>query len=73
MWECGGQPYDEEHSLHVTTGVVTYRELNSAGIEPSEFGCRIRADHKHLLRDRLQSQGFDVAREIMALEVPSGD
>jgi hypothetical protein len=83
VWECGGQPHDEEHVLHVVTGAITYQELAAAGIPPAEFGCGLparRTDcewslhprHRALLRRHLAAQGFDAARDMTALEIPVG-
>src|SRR5688572_23829003 len=65
IWECGGQTCDEERVLRITTGTITYRDLEDAGISAAEFRrCRdgrrtdcawsISERHKRLLQSRLE-------------------
>ena len=84
VWECGGQTCDEERVLHITTGTITYRDVENTGIPAAEFRCcsngrrtdcawSISESHKRLLRARLEALGFDVTKDIAALEMPSGE
>jgi hypothetical protein len=84
IWECGGQSCDEERILHVTTGTITYQDLERAGISSEEFrrgrngrltdyAWSIAENHRRLLRNWLEPQGFDVGKDIAARELPSGD
>jgi hypothetical protein len=84
VWECGGQTCDDERVLQLITGTITYRDLEDVGIRAVEFRCggkgrrshcawSISESHKRLLRSRLEAQGFDVTKDIAAIEMPSGE